>query len=118
MTENNKKELIKDDNIIDMGRADISNIGALTSNSRRLYKYIVDEFGIDDDASKDLLCESLLARDRLREIRGRINEMGIIIEDRWGCPKSNPLLSFEKDARAQYFRGMQQLNLDIGIEED
>ena len=104
--------------VINMANAKKDKINVLSSNSQQLYTYIIDEFGIDDDASKDLLCESLLARDRLRQIRQKIEELGIVLSDRWGSPKANPLLSYEKDMRAQYFNGMKQLNLDVGIGEE
>jgi phage terminase small subunit len=49
----------------------------------------------------------------MRDAQQTIREEGASTRDRWGQVKSHPLLTVERDARAQFLAAMRQLNFDL-----
>lgn len=87
--------------------------GHLTDEGRQWWRRIVKEYGIDDDAGLLLLQTGLEAFCRMRECQAVISTDGAVIKDRFDQPKPHPLLSVERDSRAQMLAALKQLNLDL-----
>ena len=85
----------------------------LSTSSRALWKRLVDEYGIADEAGLVLLQTALEARDRMRECQRAIGRDGAAVKDRWGQLKPHPLLPTERDSRAAMLAALRQLNLDV-----
>lgn len=70
------------------------------------------EHGLSTDIEKLLLMSGMEALQRLRQIQERIERDGLMLE--WGDGvRAHPLLSHEKEARAQFLRAMSELNLSV-----
>jgi len=85
----------------------------LSKPAKKLYREILGEYSIDDPAGLAILKTALEAWDRSREAREAIDRDGPTFKDRFGCPKPHPLLTVERDSRAQFLQALKQLNLDI-----
>jgi phage terminase small subunit len=81
----------------------------LSAESRKLWREIVAQYGLEDPPGLAVLHESLAALDQARACRRRIRKDGEAIADRWGQVKPHPLLSAERDSRAAFFAGMKML---------
>jgi P27 family predicted phage terminase small subunit len=86
---------------------------ALTSEARRIYRRLCRAYGIDDEGGFEILRTGLEAWDRMRQVHARIEADGVTFTDRFGQVKAHPLLSVERDARAQYLAALKALNLDV-----
>ncbi len=60
-----------------------------------------------------LLVKALEARDRADQARAEIGRGPLMVTSRLGEQKPHPLLTVERDARAQFGTLMKQLGLDI-----
>ena len=85
----------------------------LSSEARDWWLKLTDEYGISDEAGRMLLQTGLEAFDRMRECQTAIKVDGPMIKDRFEQPKAHPLLSVERDARAQMLAALKALNLDL-----
>jgi hypothetical protein len=83
----------------------------LSAEARRLKAAIVGEFAIEDAAGLVVLQTALEARDRMRQ--AQIAADGLTCRDRFGQIKAHPLVTVERDARAQFLAGLKQLGLDL-----
>lgn len=81
--------------------------------AKKLWRQILGEFDIDDPAGLAILKVAIEAWDRAREAREAIDRDGPTYLDRFGSPKPHPLLTVERDARAQFLLALKQLNLDL-----
>lgn len=84
----------------------------LSKEARALWKSVIRQWRIDDDATLAILRVSLEAWDRAQSCRSRITEDGEVVKDRFGQDKPHPLLQHERDARSGFLGGMRQLGLD------
>ncbi|MBA2883066.1 P27 family predicted phage terminase small subunit [Desulfosalsimonas propionicica] len=73
------------------------------------------EYDIADEAGRLLLQTALESFDRMRECQGAIKKDGQVVKDRFGQDKPHPLLSAERDARAQLMQALKALNLDLEV---
>ena len=87
--------------------------GHLSDDARLWWKRITAEFDISDDAGRLLLQTALEAFDRMKSCQRQIATDGEVVRDRFDQPKPHPLLSTERDARAQMLAALKQLNLDL-----
>lgn len=85
----------------------------LSTEARGWWVKLADEYGIDDEAGLMLLQTGLEAFDRMRECQKAIKTDGPMIKDRFEQPKAHPLLSVERDSRAQMLAALKALNLDL-----
>ncbi len=85
----------------------------LSTESKKLWRAIVDEYTIADAAGLKILAVALEAYDRAQTARQQIDKDGMTIIDRWGQRKPHPLIACERDARAAFLSGLKALNLDL-----
>jgi hypothetical protein len=77
---------------------------------------LVRDYGITDDAGRDILKQALESRDLAEELRLAIAATGVQVADRFGQLKSNPMLPALRDAKNTYLQAMKLLHLDLNIE--
>src|SRR6056297_961656 len=85
----------------------------LSRPAKTWFKKIQDEYEIEDKAGLLLLQTAFEAFDRMKEAQDTISNDGPVILDRFEQKKAHPLLSIERDSRAQMLAALKQLNLDI-----
>ena len=85
----------------------------LSTEARRWWRRLVNEYAIEDEAGVLILQTALEAHDRMRDCQRAITQDGASIKDRWGQVKPHPLLSAERDARAAMLAALKALNLDL-----
>jgi len=90
----------------------------LTAAAKRIFREIVDEYSIEDQGGLKILASGIEAWDRAKKAREEIDKLGMMLPDRWGQPKINPLCAVERDNRAQWLQSLKLLKLDIGGESE
>ena len=85
----------------------------LSAEATRWWTAIQDEFSITDAGGLLLLQTAMEAFDRLRQAQGAIAAAGPTLIDRFGQVKPHPLLTTERDSRAQLITTLRALNLDM-----
>ncbi len=85
----------------------------LSQESKKIWRGIITEFGIDDIAGSKILRVALEAFDRAQAARKIINADGMTVIDKAGQTKAHPLLPIERDSRAAFLAGIKALNLDL-----
>ncbi len=85
----------------------------LSTEARRWWAKIADEYSIDDEAGLLVLQTAFEAFDRMRAAQAQVSTEGSTVTDRFNQTKAHPLLPIERDARAQFLAALKQLNLDI-----
>jgi P27 family predicted phage terminase small subunit len=95
----------------------------LSVEARRLYRKIVQEWGIEDRAGLFLLTTALEAHDEMREAQEVLKCEGVVLVEETAAGKRHhrlhPMVQREKEARAHMLQAFKQLNLDLdSIEKD
>jgi len=85
----------------------------LSAEAKRWWRSLMDEYQIDDPGGLLLLQTGLEAFDRMRSAQDAIKQDGQTVVDRFGQPKGHPMLTVERDARAQLCSCLKSLNLDL-----
>ena len=85
----------------------------LSTEARRWWRRVMAEYEISDDGGQLLLQTALEAFDRMRNCQSAIERDGELVKDRFDQLKAHPLLSAERDARAQMMAALKHLNLDL-----
>jgi P27 family predicted phage terminase small subunit len=85
----------------------------VTAEAKQLWRRVVSENDLSDEAGKVILQTGLEAFDRMRSAQAQIEKDGQTTTDRFGQVKAHPLLAIERDARAQFLAALKQLNLDL-----
>lgn len=85
----------------------------LSSAAKRLWRGLVQEYGLDDTAGLVILTAGLEAYDRAAAAKVLLDRDGPTITDRWDQQKVHPAASVERDSRAAWMSALKQLNLDI-----
>ena len=85
----------------------------LSKEAKRIWKDLIDEYGIQDVAGLKILRTSLESFDRAQKAREEIDRDGMTIADKFGQIKVHPLLAIERDSRAAFLSGLKALNLDL-----
>ncbi|MFC1481832.1 phage terminase small subunit P27 family [Candidatus Neomarinimicrobiota bacterium] len=85
----------------------------LSKEARQWWDRIALEYDISDEAGLLLLQTALEAFDRMRAAQKAINEDGEVIKDRFEQIKAHPMLTVERDSRAQMLAALKALNLDL-----
>lgn len=104
-------------NTVNRAPASVAEDG-LGEESRALFGKIVEAFGIDDPAGREILLVGLQARDRLKAAQARIAQGGLIVSDRYGQLKAHPALAIEREARNGWLAALRVLKLDGAAGED
>jgi DNA-binding MarR family transcriptional regulator len=84
----------------------------LTPEAQKLHEKLRKEYGIEDSGGLLILQTAFEAFDRMRAAQRAILQTGMSFTDRFNQLKANPLLTIERDARAQYLAALKMLNLD------
>jgi len=77
------------------------------------WRRIVAEYSVNDEAGKLLLQTALEAFDRMRGAQQIIEHDGATVLDRFGQAKAHPLLTVERDSRAQMLAALKALHFDV-----
>jgi phage terminase small subunit len=85
----------------------------LAEPERALWTAWVRAYSFSETASLSLLDATLCAHMRHRTAREQVAREGATLVDRFGHMKPHPLLTVERDARAQFMQGMKLLRLDL-----
>jgi P27 family predicted phage terminase small subunit len=85
----------------------------LSAEARKSWQKVVDEYQIVDDTGLIILTTAFEAFDRMRSAQEQIKLEGMTSTDRFGQVKAHPLLTVERDARAQFLAALKALNLDV-----
>jgi P27 family predicted phage terminase small subunit len=85
----------------------------LSTEARKSWQKVVDEYQIVDDTGLIILTTAFEAFDRMRNAQDQIKLEGMTSVDRFGQVKAHPLLTVERDARAQFLAALKALNLDV-----
>lgn len=85
----------------------------LSAEASRWWKKLIEDYDITDEAGFLLLQTGLEAFDRMRGAQDVIRREGLQVKDRFGQMKSHPLLTTERDSRAQMLMALKALNLDL-----
>lgn len=85
----------------------------LSTSSKKLYRQLVADFGLDREPhalkTLQLACEAL---DRAAEAREVLAREGVIYQNRFGEPRTHPMVAVERDARVGALRALRELSLD------
>lgn len=92
--------------------------GHLSAEAKKIWKSLLDEYGITDAAGLKILQSSLEAYDRAQFARKAIDMDGMTTLDKAGQVKAHPLLACERDSRAAFLAGLKALNLDLELLRD
>jgi phage terminase small subunit len=85
----------------------------LSEKAEKLREAIIKDYAIDDPAGLSILDTALLAFDLMHEAQAEVDKQGLTTTGDRGGIKAHPLLAVIRDARAQFFMGLKNLNLDI-----
>lgn len=85
----------------------------LSTEARKWWRQILDEYCIDDPSGLLLLQTALEAFDRMRQAQKIVDDQGATVIDRFQQVKSHPQLTIERDARSQMIQALKALNLDL-----
>jgi P27 family predicted phage terminase small subunit len=85
----------------------------LSSEAKKIWKEILDEYSIEDAAGIRILRVALESFDRAQSAREAIDKDGMTVKDKAGQTKPHPLLPIERDSRAAFLSGLKSLNLDL-----
>ena len=85
----------------------------LTSEARQWWRSLVTDYDLDDPAGLLLLQTAMECFDRMRECQRVIAEDGVATRGSRKQIRSHPLLTTERDAKAQMLASLKALNLDI-----
>lgn len=85
----------------------------LSKEAAGIWKKLSDEYDIQDAGGLEILRAGLEAFDRAQAARVLIEKVGLVIKDRFGAVKPNPLIACERDARSAYLQALKQLQLDL-----
>jgi P27 family predicted phage terminase small subunit len=85
----------------------------LSSEARKFWKSIVDEYDINDPAGLRLLQRACEALGRLRNAQTFLKKDGEVISDKKGSVKAHPAVKIEEGAHKQMLDALKMLNLDL-----
>jgi P27 family predicted phage terminase small subunit len=85
----------------------------LSTEASKWWKKLTEDYDIVDEAGFLLLQTGLEAFDRMRGAQDVIRREGLQVADRFGQMKAHPLLTVERDSRAQMLMALKALNLDL-----
>jgi len=94
-------------------RAVIKPPKGMSSEARKFWRSLVEEYRIDDAAGLKLLQRSCEALDRMRRAQKYLERDGEVISDKKGSVKAHPAVKIEAEAHKQLIESLKMLNLDL-----
>lgn len=88
----------------------------LSAAAKKWRDSLVKEYQITDKGGLAVLEIGAQAFDRLQECRAEIEADGCTVRDKFNQIKPHPLLSCERDSRAQVMQALKILNLNFEVE--
>ena len=85
----------------------------LSKEAAAWWRKLQEEYGVTDSAGLLLLQSALEAFDRMRACQTAIEAEGQTVQDRFGQAKPHPLLTAERDSRAQMLAALKALHFDL-----
>ncbi len=85
----------------------------LSREASKLWRDLVNEYGISDGAGLlyvERACESL---DRLRSAQAVLKKEGLTVAGQGGTTKAHPCAAIERDAHSAFRQSLKALNLDL-----
>lgn len=86
---------------------------SLSTEAKRWWRLIVEEYVVEDSAGRLLLENALTAFDEMRVAQAIVAKDGPVIVDRFGGKKQHPATLVVRDARNLMLRSLKALNLDV-----
>jgi P27 family predicted phage terminase small subunit len=86
---------------------------ALSTEAKRLWRELIEEFCIDDAAGLLLLQTALESFDDMRNAQAVLAKDGAIVKDRFGQKRQHPATLVLRDSRNLMLRSLKALNLDV-----
>ncbi|MRR56122.1 MAG: hypothetical protein EG822_16755 [Deltaproteobacteria bacterium] len=90
----------------------------LSTDARKAWAALQEEYGIDDPAGLQLLAIFANAFDRAKDCKAAIDREGLQVKDRFGQLKAHPLITSERDARGQMMTALKALNIGVEVLHD
>lgn len=91
----------------------------LSSASKRLYRRLVADYQLDREPhAVRVLVMGLEASDRCEEAREVLAREGVTYKNRFGEPRTHPMVAVERDSRLAAIRAFRELSLDGASELD
>ena len=90
----------------------------LSSEAKKLYNGIRQEYDITDNAGLVLLLSACESLDVIREAEKEIKKFGLVIEDKYSRVKSNPACTVLKEHKTLMLNYLKALNLDFSEIKD
>jgi len=84
----------------------------LDAEAKKMWKDLVNEYGIDDSAGLGLLTVALESFTRMRQAQRILAKEGLSITVK-GESVAHPMLKVEKDSRAHFYQGIKMMNFDL-----
>ncbi len=85
----------------------------LSSEAKGWWTKFQDEYSVDDEAGLLLMQTALEAFDRMKDAQQIVAKDGLMVKDRFDQLKAHPLLTTERDSRAQMMAALKSLNFDL-----
>jgi phage terminase small subunit len=83
----------------------------LSPKSKAYFKKFLDEFDCDD-SSLEVLIRACESSDRADEAAAGLKKAGsLLVKDRFGCDRANPLVQIERQARAAFIDAIKSLGI-------
>jgi P27 family predicted phage terminase small subunit len=89
----------------------------LGKRSKTFWRQLNEQFVFEphDLERLRIVCESL---DQIDAAQVSISRDGVVVQDRYGCPKANPAVAVARDARGVVLRGLRELCVDVDVPEE
>ena len=85
----------------------------LSAQAKRLWRGLVEEYGVADGAGLAILTAGLEAHDRMRQAQQAIDKDGATFRDRFGQLQMNPAVRIERDSRVAWLGALKAMNFDL-----
>src|SRR5210317_108131 len=85
----------------------------LGEQGRKFYRNLVEYYGIDDAGGLELVTIAAQCVDRMHAADQAIDELGLLVLDRYNKPRANPAIAIEERARTGLLAAIRQLGLDL-----
>jgi len=85
----------------------------LSEEAQLRWRAMVEEYELDDAGALLILTSAFEHWDRKEMARRQIAKDGLVFRDRWGKPRTHPMVSVELKAQAAFLAALKQLNLDL-----
>ena len=85
----------------------------LSAEGKRLWRDLVQEYGVTDSAGLAILAAGLEAHDRMREAQATLARDGATVKDRFGQVQVHVAVRIERDSRSAWLAALKSMNFDL-----